>query len=78
MDMYNTKRMGTQKLVCELTIKGSKVVYDLNGTPADLWGGSEALRRSSAGAPLDGVQRAAHTCGYGSAVPAVYAGGRGD
>ena len=37
VDMYNTKRTATQKLVCELTIKGGKVVYDLNGTSADAW-----------------------------------------
>ncbi len=37
VDMYNTKMMGTQKLVCELTLKDGKVVYDLNGISADLW-----------------------------------------
>ena len=37
VDMYNTKMMGTKKLVCELTLKDGKVVYDLNGTSADAW-----------------------------------------
>ena len=37
VDMYNTKMMGTRKLVCELTLKDGKVVYDLNGISADLW-----------------------------------------
>lgn len=37
VDMYNTKAMGTKKLVCELTLKDGKVVYDLNGISADLW-----------------------------------------
>lgn len=37
VDMYNTKRMGTKKLVCEMTVKDGKVVYDLNGLSADAW-----------------------------------------
>ena len=37
VDMYNTKLMGTQKLICQLTVRGGKVVYDLNGISSDLW-----------------------------------------
>jgi dihydroorotase len=37
VDMYNTKMMGTKKLVCELTLRDGKVVYDLNGLSADMW-----------------------------------------
>lgn len=37
VDMYNTKMMGTKKLVCELTLRDGKVVYDLNGISADMW-----------------------------------------
>jgi dihydroorotase len=37
MDMYNTKMMGTKRLVCQLTLRDGKVVYDLNGLSADLW-----------------------------------------
>ena len=37
VDMYNTRAMGTRKLVCQLTLKDGKVVYDLNGISADLW-----------------------------------------
>ncbi len=37
VDMYNTRKMGTRKLQCELTLKDGKVVYDLNGISADLW-----------------------------------------
>lgn len=37
VDMYNTKMMGKRKLVCELTLKDGKVMYDLNGISADLW-----------------------------------------
>jgi dihydroorotase len=39
VDMYNTKLMGTQKLICQLTVRAGKVVYDLNGISADLWDG---------------------------------------
>ena len=37
VDMYNTRMMGSKKLVCELTLKDGKVVYDLNGLSADMW-----------------------------------------
>lgn len=37
VDMYNTKLMGTQKLICQLTVRAGKVAYDLNGISADLW-----------------------------------------
>jgi len=37
MDMYNTKMMGTKRLVCQLTLRDGKVVYDLNGLSADMW-----------------------------------------
>jgi dihydroorotase len=36
-DMYNTKAMGTTRLVCELTLRDGKIVYDLNGISADMW-----------------------------------------
>jgi len=36
-DMVNTRVDGTEKLICELTIKDGKIVYDLNGISADLW-----------------------------------------
>ena len=35
--MYNTKMIGTKKLVCQLTLRDGKVVYDLNGLSADPW-----------------------------------------
>jgi dihydroorotase len=37
VDMYNTKLMGTQKLICQLTVRAGKVVYDLNGISSDMW-----------------------------------------
>lgn len=36
-DMYNTKMMGDTKLVCELTVRSGKIVYDLNGISMDMW-----------------------------------------
>jgi dihydroorotase len=36
-DMIDTRFDGKEKLVCELTIKDGKVVYDLNGISANLW-----------------------------------------
>jgi dihydroorotase len=41
VDMYNTKMMGTKRLVCELTLRNGKVVYDLNGISADMWDAKE-------------------------------------
>jgi dihydroorotase len=37
VDTSNARLRGTQKLICELTIKGGKVVYDLNGITAEDW-----------------------------------------
>lgn len=36
-DMLNTKVMGTQRLVAEMTIKDGKIVYDLNGLESLAW-----------------------------------------
>jgi dihydroorotase len=36
-DMYGARMNGTQKLVCELTIRDGKVVYDLNGVSRPDW-----------------------------------------
>ena len=36
-DMVNTKLMGDTKLVCQLTIRAGKIVYDLNGISMDMW-----------------------------------------
>ena len=36
-DMINKRLDGTQKLLCELTIKDGKIVYNLNGMGTDLW-----------------------------------------
>ena len=36
-DMVNTRVDGDEKLICEMTIKDGKIVYDLNGISTDLW-----------------------------------------
>jgi dihydroorotase len=36
-DMYGARMDGTQKFVCELTVKGGKVIYDLNGISRPDW-----------------------------------------
>jgi len=36
-DMYGARLQGNQKLVCELTIRNGKVVYDLNGITRPDW-----------------------------------------
>jgi dihydroorotase len=35
--MYGARLRGTQKLVCELTVRDGKVVYDLNGITRPDW-----------------------------------------
>ena len=37
VDMFDKKLMGTEKLICELTVRAGKVVYDLNGISAEPW-----------------------------------------
>jgi dihydroorotase len=37
VDMYGARLRGTQKLICELTLRDGKVVYDLNGMTRPDW-----------------------------------------
>jgi dihydroorotase len=36
-DMYGARMDGNQKFNCEMTVKGGKIVYDLNGTSRPEW-----------------------------------------
>jgi dihydroorotase len=36
-DMYGARMKGNQKLICELTLRDGKVVYDLNGITRPDW-----------------------------------------
>ncbi len=37
VDMYGARMDGTQKLICEMTLRDGKVVYDLNGLSRERW-----------------------------------------
>jgi dihydroorotase len=37
VDTYGARMKGTQKLVCELTVRNGRVVYDLNGITREDW-----------------------------------------
>jgi dihydroorotase len=37
VDSNNARLRGTQRLVCELTLKGGRIVYDLNGISREDW-----------------------------------------
>ena len=37
IDTARKKMLGSQKLICELTIRKGEVVYDLNGLASSLW-----------------------------------------
>jgi dihydroorotase len=47
-DMINKRFDGKEKLICELTIKDGKIVYDLNGISADLWSAKPGLHDAEA------------------------------
>jgi dihydroorotase len=47
-DMVNSRVDGTQKLVAEMTIKGGKIVYDLNGLEALPWQAAQGDTRNDA------------------------------
>ena len=46
IDVQGGKLMGDQKLECELTVKGGRVMWDLNGISRPLW--TEPRSKSSA------------------------------
>jgi dihydroorotase len=37
IDTFGARMKGTQKLICELTVRAGKVVYDLNGITREDW-----------------------------------------
>ena len=37
VDMFGARLHGTQRLVCEMTLRDGKVVYDLNGLARPDW-----------------------------------------
>ena len=53
VDSQRVRFMGTRLLVCELTLRDGRVVYDLNGRTSDLYSPTSGARRSS-GEPRQG------------------------
>ena len=49
IDMDYVKMMGDSRLVCELTLRDGRIVYDLNGISMDLWNGKPTSDPSLAG-----------------------------
>jgi dihydroorotase len=41
IDMDYVKMMGDSRLVCELTMRDGRIVYDLNGISMDTWDGKQ-------------------------------------
>ena len=57
VDMYGARMDGTRKLVCELTLKDGKVVYDLNGITRERWDKLPKDYRSQMDPHFDAVGR---------------------
>ena len=55
VDAYGARRGGQRKLVCELTIRGGKVVYDLNGISRPNWDQLPGDYRQTGDARWDGI-----------------------
>ena len=47
-DMVDTRVDGKEKLLCEMTLKDGKIVYDLNGMSADRWTATPAAHTADA------------------------------
>src|SRR5262245_23377751 len=61
VDIYGARLRGTQKLTCELTLRGGKVVYDLNGMTRPDWDKLPRDYRRTGNARWDGVSPAQST-----------------
>jgi len=55
VDMYGARVSGAQKLICELTLRDGKVVYDLNGITRPEWNTLPADYRQTGDARWDAV-----------------------
>jgi dihydroorotase len=54
-DMYGARLEATERLVCELTVRNGKVVYDLNGLARPDWRSLPADYRQTGDARWDGI-----------------------
>ena len=57
VDTYGARLRGDKKLVCEMTIRDGKVVYDLNGMARPDWDGLPKDYKSTGDARWDGIWR---------------------
>jgi dihydroorotase len=57
-DMYGARLKGQQKLICELTLKDGKVVYDLNGITRPDWDTLPRGYKQTGDARWDGISAA--------------------
>jgi dihydroorotase len=55
VDMYGARMAGRERLVCELTVRDGKVVYDLNGLSRPDWRSLPADYRQTGDARWDGI-----------------------
>lgn len=55
VDVYGARMRGDQKLVCELTVRAGKVVYDLNGITRQDWDKLAARYKAQGDARWDGT-----------------------
>ncbi len=55
VDMYGARESGKQRLVCELTLRDGKVVYDLNGLTRPDWKSLPPDYRSTGNPRWDGI-----------------------
>ncbi len=58
VDMYGARMAGSQKLICELTLRDGKVVYDLNGITRPEWSTLPRGYMQAGDARWDGVSPA--------------------
>jgi len=58
VDMYGARLAGTKKLVCELTFKDGKLVYDLNGLTRPEWDKLPPNYRQTGDGRWDGISPA--------------------
>jgi hypothetical protein len=73
VDMYNTKMRGRKRLVCELTLRNGKVVYNFNAFPRTC-GTRRSIQRMSASHPLDDLYGASIRCRPWTTFSAIYTG----
>ncbi len=55
VDTYGARMDGTQKLICELTFRDGKLVYDLNGITRPMWDSLPRDFRQTGDARWDGI-----------------------